>query len=85
MELILKAKILIDQLENLKENEMHFEVGPSNFDGTKSHEFQLYIKSTHPTNDGFLMVVLNKNHALYLCKALEAFVNEQDIDIKDED
>ena len=73
------------------------EIGTSNMFGRRSHEIQLsltnnFIEAMHNDWDGIrqpeppnFYFILNKNQALYLKKSLEAFIEEQDIDIDAED
>jgi hypothetical protein len=58
-------------------------VGPAWVDGRRSHLFNVDL-----SDGGDVTIVnfdLNKNHARYLFRALQAFCEEKDIDPSDED
>lgn len=67
-------------------SEVTMEFCPNRTKGLFSHNAQISLSDAEDADlEPFISFEINKNQALYLRNILDAFVNEKDIDIDEED
>lgn len=73
----------LHNLDHLKKSDQQLSIYTHHVRGIKSHNITICLESKD--EEGYCSFVLNRNTARYLKDALNAFINEQDINPDDED